>query len=166
MSTVSGVSASMSETCHYRYCLRTLLLLIAFSAFYLAALKNSNELWLQLATIVALSSFCIGVAICIAATQGRKAFWAGFVVVGLIHWSAALGGISSLAVEPDHLLTNEAVVPFRNWLLPAPTDSSGKTVRIPREWKCFPRIAVQMTSIYVGLFGGCVCHWAWRFGDR
>jgi hypothetical protein len=68
-----------------RFSIRTLMALVLVSAVGLAAIRNANELWAKVMTIVALAFVCVAVVWAILRCGRERAWWLGFAVLGGVY---------------------------------------------------------------------------------
>ena len=73
-----------------RFSIRTLMAVVLMSAVGLAALRNANELWATVMTMVALAFVCVAVLWAMLLRGRERAWWAGFALLGGVYLFVSL----------------------------------------------------------------------------
>jgi hypothetical protein len=68
-----------------RLSIRILMAVVLVSAFSLAALRNANELWATVMTMVALAFVCVAVLWAVLLRGRERAWWSGFALLGGVY---------------------------------------------------------------------------------
>ena len=85
------------------FSIRTLMASIAVAAVGLAALRNANELWARVMTMLALGLVCVAGLWAILLRGRERAWWLGFAVLGCAYLSVSLSPLRS-RLGTTHLL--------------------------------------------------------------
>lgn len=134
-----------------RFGLSRLLIMVSVIAFFVAALKESTELWNHLTTTFTLACFTGALILALTSVKHQKLFWTAFLVAGVVHWHAATSGIDWLCVHPGDVVTQYWVLPARNLLHPSPGTEPTGVNHFVHEWRYFPSIATEANSLVIGL---------------
>lgn len=127
------------------FSLRAVLLIVAFIAYGMTALKYSTLGWMALTSVVLLNTIAIGAVLAGVSAGAKRVFWMGFVVSGLVNWIALCHGVKWLGIQADSRLTSQ----LRYWI-----HSSAEVM--PDQWT-FYSITVQLVSAVLAYSGGYVC---------
>jgi len=71
-----------------RTSIRTLLAVVTFFAYCLAALTRPNELWLMITAAIVFSLLLLSLLVMVASRHESRWFWLGFAIAG--HWYIGL----------------------------------------------------------------------------
>lgn len=140
----------------FRITLAQLMLVVLYSAFGMAALRNANGFWASATFGVAIVSVAVALAIAVARSDRERISWAAFGIAGgarLLIWLTTPEVVGFLNGPPRPLLHQ-----FQASINPA---ASGGTVYI-----AYTQICNSLDVIILGLFAAVIGQFVGTRSDR